>query len=153
MDLIISRPEEGTEDICFVSMAINSQMKRIFKVVFEPVAKEFGLKAEHADMLLSSTVLPEIIKKIHVAKLILADVTHHRSNVYYEIGFAHKVNPNKVIIIGQEPYDELPSDIDQQSFRYIHYGDDANGLTELRAHLRKHFQNHLDHCFLGAEAQ
>ena len=152
MDLVIHGPEEGTENICFVLMAINSQMKRIFKDVFEPVAKEFSLKAEHADMLTSLTVVPESIKKIHVAKVILADVTRHCPNVYYEIGFSHKVNPNKVIIIGQEPYDELPSNIDQQSFRYIHYGDDENGLADLRVHLRKRFQNYSGHCFLSKYA-
>jgi hypothetical protein len=135
--------EEGTEDACFVLMVINCQMKRIFKDVFEPVAKEFGLRAEHADMLPSSTVVPEMIKKIHVAKVILADVTRHRPNVYYEIGFAHKVNRNKVILIGQEQYDELPSDIQQQSFRYIRYEDDADGLADLRAQLRKRFHDCL----------
>ena len=143
-DLVIHGPEEGTEDVCFVLMAMNSQMRRIFKDVFEPVAKEFNLIAEHSDMLPSSTVVPEIIKKIHTAKVVLADVTRHRPNVYYEIGFAHKVNPNKVIIIGQELHNELPSDIDQQSFRYIHCGDDPDGLLDLSAQLSKRIQNCLD---------
>lgn len=79
---------------------MNFQMKRIFQEVFTPIIEEFALRAEHSDILASSTVALEIIRKIHTAKIILADVTRHRSNVYYEIGFSHKVNPHKVIIIG-----------------------------------------------------
>lgn len=141
---VVDGLEEGTEDVCFVLMTINSQMERIFNSVVAPVAKKFGLRAEHADMLPSSTVVPEIIKKIHTAKVIVADITRHRPNVYYEIGFAHKVNRHKVIIIGQEPYDELPSDIRQQSFRYIRYEDNTSGLSSLKTQLRQHFQNCLN---------
>jgi hypothetical protein len=143
-DSVVGGLEEGTEDVCFALMVVNSQMERIFNRVFAPVAKEFGLKAEHADMLPSSTVVPEIIRKIHTAKVILADITRHRPNVYYEIGFAHKVNRHKVIIIGQESYDELPSDIRQQSFRYIRYEDNTSGLSYLKTQLRKRFQNCLN---------
>lgn len=143
-DLVIHGPEEGTEDVCFVLMPITGQMKRIFKHAFEPVAAESGLRAEYSDMLASSTVVPEIIKKLHTAKVVLADVTRHRPNVYYEIGLTHKINPNKVIIIGQEPFAELPSDLQQQSPRYIAYEDDEDGLSDLMKQLRKRIQSCLD---------
>lgn len=144
VELVTEGEDEGTQDICFVFMALNGQMKRIFKEVFEPVASDFCLIAEHSDMLPSPVVVPEIIKKIHGAKVIIADITRHRPNVYYEIGFSHKVNPLKVIIIGQERYEELPSDIDQQSIRYIQYEDDDEGLADLKIQLRKRIQYCLD---------
>lgn len=143
-DLVTHGPEEGTENICFVLMAMNSRMNRIFKDVFAPISEEFDLRAEHSDMLASSTVVPEIIKKMHTAKIVLADITRHRPNVYYEIGFTHKVNPNKVIIIGQEPFNELPSDLQQQSPRYIKYEDDVSGLSDLGEKLRKRIKDCLD---------
>lgn len=141
--LVVGAQEDGTDGVCFVLMAVNPQMERVFSSVFSPVARAFGLKAEHADMLSSSTVVPEIMKRIHTAKIVLADVTHHRPNVYYEIGFAHKVNRHKVIIIGQGSYDELPSDIRQQSFRYTRYDDNTSGLSYLKRQLRDRFQSCL----------
>jgi hypothetical protein len=143
-ELISPGPEEGTDDICFVLMPMNSQMKRIFKDVFAPAATELGLVAEHSDMLASSTIVPEIIKKIHTAKVVLADITRHRPNVYYEIGLAHKVNPSKVIVIGQELFNDLPSDLQQQSIRYFQYDDDTDGLNNLREQLKKRIRYCLE---------
>jgi len=57
-------------------------------------------------MLCMGTVMPEIIRRVRIAKVVVADLTAHRPNVYYETGMAHAVDPDKVIIIGQVP---LPS--------------------------------------------
>jgi WXG100 protein secretion system (Wss), protein YukD len=80
-----------------------------------------------------SSVMPDIWSAICNCSLIIADCTGHNANVFYEIGIAHTLGKD-VILINQND-DVLPSNL--RGIRVIIYQNDAEGLQTLRDELGK----------------
>ena len=79
-----------------------------------------GTKCARGDTTISTEMLISKIRgNIQEADVIIADCSGHNPNVFYEIGVAHALGKNVVLISGR-PNEEVPTDI--RAYEQINYG-------------------------------
>lgn len=108
-----------------------------FETAFDPVyeaikpsAEGARMRCERADKARDNQAVIEKIKRsIQRAGIIVADMTGTNPNVWYEIGYAHGLG-KECILITQEPSEEVPFDL--RHLEHIKYSTSQKGLPELR---------------------
>lgn len=126
---------------CFVICPIGSKgsdvrarSDDIFKNLIERVLKEEGYEPFRAiDESRVGEITTNIIKGIHDADLIVADLTYANPNVYYELGFAHATSTPFIHIA--EEGTSIPFDINVISVIFV--GRTFAAMDEAREQLRK----------------
>ncbi len=100
--------------------------------IIKDVCNNLNIKLNRADEILGSqSIYNDIITNIIESDIIIADITVKNANVFYELGYAHALKKNVILI--RQPLDNVPFDIAQ--FRYIEY--------ELSFKKAKEFQKRL----------
>lgn len=119
--------EEGTE--------IRSNADKLFKHVICPVCENCGFKAERVDQINSSdSITQTIIDKIQSSDLVIADITDHNPNVFYEMGY--RKCTNKPIIHLRRKGEALPFDVN--TIRTFEYDlTDLDNVEELKKRLEQ----------------
>ena len=104
--------------IGFVIMPFGDGFDDIYKEVYAPAIKAAGLEPLRADEIYDNQpIIQDINHSIHSAKVILADVTGRNPNVNYELGAAHALGKEVIIITAKS--EDVPSDY--RHIRYIKY--------------------------------
>ncbi len=98
--LLIVRALENIMNI-FVIMPFDSEFNLIYRhLIKKPLEAHGDYEVSRADDNPDSqNLLEEIIQGIANADLIIADLTGHNSNVYYELGIAHASGKNTIQIV------------------------------------------------------
>lgn len=87
--------------------------------VIQDIAKVTGCNLIRGDNLFEPAVIvDDIWREINKAEIVIADITIHNANVFYEIGIAHTLG-KKVILIKQDNGQDAPFDINL--WRYYDY--------------------------------
>jgi len=146
----ISVPQHGVDpNLCFVLMPFDEQFSNLFAVV-ESVVKDYAyLKCVRADRIPGpSQITSDIWEHIQKSRFLIAVITGRNPNVFYEIGFAHALGKD-VILLVQEG-EKVPFDI--QVIRYLRYNPDD--LAALRDELPIHIKECLQTLpFAGAQIE
>ena len=117
---VASKSAEGDfEQICFYITPIGSEESEDRKhadlfmgSLVEPALKEFGLQVVRADLIGDAGMITrQIIDYIVHSKLVIADLSFHNPNVFYELALRHAVR--KPIVQISRAADRLPFDIGQ----------------------------------------
>lgn len=125
---------DGASADVFVLMPFRSDLKPIYEDHVKPVAATLGLSAKRADDFFSThEVMRDVWEGIYEARVIVADCTDRNPNVFYEIGLAHAIG-RQVILITQNA-DDVPFDL--RSLRYIHYQYTPPGMKRFESILRE----------------
>lgn len=120
--------------LLFVLMPFAEEFRPIYDEIIKPVVEQFGLMCVRADDLYGSkAIIEDIWKLINEAKVIIADVTRKNANVFYEIGLAHAVG-KEVIIISQS-IEDVPFDL--RHLRCFIYKDSVAGFRKLETQLKQ----------------
>lgn len=106
-----------------------------FKAEFDPVYSALGASTkgqnfrwERADDIwVNHHVIQDIVDLITKARVVVCDCTGRNPNVFYEIGIAHSLG-KEVILITQSD-DDIPFDL--RHLRYVKYLPNKEGLREL----------------------
>jgi uncharacterized membrane protein len=95
---------------CFVLSPFGEPYDRIYAEVIRPLFKELGMPVQRADEFRCSNVIMEDVRHgIATASIIIADLTGKNPNVFYELGYAHALGKD-VLLITQD-IRELPFDV------------------------------------------
>ncbi len=106
------------DNICFVIMPFGIGFDDLYEKVYVPAIQSQGLSPLRADEIYDNQpIIRDITQSIHHAKVILADVTGRNPNVNYELGIAHALK-KEVILLTAESKD-VPSDY--RHLRYLQY--------------------------------
>ena len=85
----------------FVMMAMDDskpELEDIGTGIME-VFREFGIEAITADEIEPGEAITEqVLSEIETSEFLLADLTHERPNVYYEVGHAHALNKRVILV-------------------------------------------------------
>ncbi|EKD33627.1 MAG: hypothetical protein ACD_75C02639G0003 [uncultured bacterium] len=122
---------------CFSIMPFEERFEDIDQIIAES-SQECGFEYIRGDRRLQpGSILPQIMHDIRQASVVVADITAHNPNVFYELGIAHQIKgPERVVILTQSAED---SPYDVHEFRQLCYQHNKAG----RAALRKMLPNFL----------
>lgn len=119
--------EEGTE------IRINSD--KLLKYVIAPVCEMCGFEAERIDKRNdANSITQSIIEALDNADLVIADITGHNPNVFYEMGY--RARTKKPMIHLRKKGENLPFDI--TAIRTFEYDlTDLDSVEEIKDRLKK----------------
>lgn len=116
--------------LCFVVMPFNSDdLNDIYEYFLKPaIENNCGLKCVRGDDVFGSNIIMEDIRKsIENARLIVADLTDRNSNVFYEVGIAHALN--KDVLLLSQSLNDIPFDLRHR--RVLIYNNTPKGCKKL----------------------
>lgn len=135
---------------CFVvcpigdeSSDIRKQADILFDHVIEPACDKFNFNPIRADKIATTGLITnKVIKNLRDAEIVVADLTGHNPNVFYELGVRHALNKHVILIKNKK--DKRPFDI--QSINIIDYSslDDPKEMQKLKNNVIKHIESILN---------
>ena len=128
------------QDQCFVIMPFTqSWSQEVWQKHIQKVCATLGLAAVRGDDRLGSDVLDDIWRGISESAAVIVDTTGANPNVMYELGLAHALKKN-VILIAQGS-DDIPFGL--RTYRHVIYQDSESG----RVHLERELLGYLEDMF------
>ena len=119
--------------LCFVIMPFDEEFDAVYQDIIKPVTEGLKLRCLRADEIFTSTsIIEDIQPHIRKARFLIADLTHRNPNVFYELGFAHALDKD-VILLTQDLKKDVPFDL--QHRRITAYRDRLSGPAEVKAKL------------------
>lgn len=123
--------------LCFIIMPFTEKLNPIYDSIIKPVIQDLKLKSLRADEIFSSKpIMDGVWENIKKAKFLIADLTERNANVFYELGLAHALN--KDVILLTQDIDDVPFDL--QHYRIIVYQDSISGASKLKETLKGFIQ-------------
>ena len=114
-----------------------------FNQVFDSInraAEGVSLRCRRADNIWEhAAIIQDVVSLIDRSRVVICDCTGRNPNVFYEVGIAHTLG-REVIIITQNEQD-VPFDL--RHLRYIKYLNNSQGLTDLESALQDRMQTIL----------
>lgn len=124
------------EELVFVIISFSPDMEPIFEAISD-AAQSVGLRAERVKETRGDyRITDRMLEMIRAAKIIVADLTHERPNVYFELGYARGMEKSVVTILR----DGTEVHFDVRDWNYIAYADSR----PLERALRERFKYELD---------
>lgn len=118
----------------FVLMPFAEELSDVYRYLIADGLINAGYDVKRADDILSqNNILSDIVAGIVSSDLIVADLTGANPNVYYELGIAHALNKN-VILLTQD-IEELPFDL--RSYRVVSYSVHFAKMNQAKEELYK----------------
>ena len=115
-------------------MPFGDEFESVYEDLIFPALSEAGFITTRADQFnTQQSVMQDIIQSIGRSALIIADLTGGNPNVYYELGIAHGLR-RQVILMTQE-IESLPFDL--RSYRVIEYSLHLRDARRASARLRE----------------
>lgn len=131
----------GGRRYCFVIMTYHEGYA-FFERICKIVAEETGLECIRADDIPGAG--EDLRGKIHAAidqaVCVIADVSHLRPNIYYEVGYS--VARNKPMLLLAREDVQIPTDL--LGVELIRYADNREGAAHFEKALRRHLAVHAD---------
>ena len=110
---------------CFVLMPFDSAFNDIYEFGIKGACSEAGLYCERVDeQVFLGSMLDRIYSQISRADLLVADMTGMNPNVFYEVGYAHALGKNVVLLTSVAS--DIPFDL--KHFPHIVYGSEIKTL-------------------------
>ncbi len=122
------------KNLCFILMPFRATWSdRIYRRIGD-IVRRCGLTAKRADEMSRRDIMEDIWSSLNECRLVIAECTGKNPNVFYELGIAHTLG--KDVIILTQKRNDIPFDI--QQFRNIQYEDNDDGYPVLKKELTKH---------------
>jgi hypothetical protein len=134
----IPKKIEVNSTLCFIAMPFTDELQPIFEDIVKPTVEENNLKCIRADDFFHpKPIMDDIWQSIERSRFILADLTSKNPNVFYEVGIAHALG-KEVVLISQS-LEDVPFDL--RHIRCIIYSNTHRGVEKLRTTLDKFINN------------
>src|SRR5689334_11582052 len=74
----------------------------LWERVYQPVLEDLGYQAVRADRDVGALIISQMIQRLAIADLVVADVTIANANVYYEVGVRHAAKATGCVLVGAD---------------------------------------------------
>lgn len=135
---------------CFVIMPFDPALHYFYLYIERHIWEKHGIQCKRGDTdILTIPVLEKIRTYVAEADVLIADCSGRNPNVFYELGMAHTLAKN-VILITRDPVESAPTDI--RHFEFIRYRLDKHTdfLYSLDKALREVFVDRYDDLYSKA---
>lgn len=159
LDVVLNRPIEGTgiglyawDDApvtfhetmvvaepprVFIIMPFAEPFETLYREVISPVAGEMGFEIIRVDEIPGpGIILDDIQQQIEQSHAVVAEISTHNPNVFYELGYAHALRKPAVLLVRREEGSKMPFDV--RGYRAIFYDDSIGGKKLVERNLRQH---------------
>jgi len=134
---IISDPERIEPLLVSVMMPFHPGFDEVYSLLGETVERA-GLKCRRADDIWENpAVMQDVVSLIDRSRVVICDCTGRNPNVFYEIGIAHTLG-REVILITQS-HEDIPFDL--RHLRYVPYLNNGEGRKELQRRVEARLAN------------
>jgi hypothetical protein len=107
---VLGPPKEGDWPRVFVLMPFAESLQSVYDDHIKKVALSLNVRIGRADDFFGSdSIMKDIWSAIHAADVIIADCTGRNPNVFYEIGLAHAIGRQTILI--SQSLDDVPADL------------------------------------------
>ena len=121
-------------NLVFMLMPFQPSFNRIYENHIKPTIEGLGLQIMKADDIFNpGPIMEDIWEYINNSRFIIADVTGRNPNVFYELGIAHTIGKDVIIITQKEQ--DVPFDL--LHLRYFGYTDNEAGWEQLKNNLQR----------------
>lgn len=121
-------------NLCFIIMPFNHLLNPIYESIIKPILKELTYNPLRADEIFTSKpIIDDIWENIKKSKFLIADLTGRNPNVFYELGLAHALL--KEVILLTQNLNDIPFDL--RHYRIIVYQDSISGADKLKSTLKE----------------
>lgn len=132
------------EKECFIICPIGSEgsdvrerADKLLEHIIEEVVSEFGYSTNRSDeMSEPGSITMQIIQKVVESDLVIADLTGHNPNVFYELALRHSTAKPYIQLIDSS--ESIPFDI--SDLRTIHYDFDVSSASQAREKIRQQLE-------------
>lgn len=120
-------------------MPFSPAFDRVYAAL-QGVAAQVGFRCQRADdMWEHPAVIQDVVSLIDRSRTVIADCTGRNPNVFYEIGIAHTLARDVILITQHEA--DVPFDL--RHLRFVQYHNNAEGLVALSQRLAPRLQQLL----------
>ena len=127
---------EAKKPQMFVIMPFHEPFTSLWKDVIQPVGEEYFKVEQAGEMLGPGKIVDDLQRSIEESAVVLAEVSTHSPNVYYELGYAHALKKPAILLVRQDEINNLPFDI--RHYRAVLYDDSIGGKSKVEDALRQH---------------
>jgi len=132
-------PEQLLRPVCFMIMPYNTKevagdkkmlvdFNALWTKVFQPLIEEdLHCTAIRADQDLGALIIKDMIERLALADIVIADISAANANVYYEIGIRHAVKKTGCVLISADWSAAL---FDLQQIRQLRYPLPEGAITD-----------------------
>jgi len=93
------KPSQKPDD---VAAPDKIDFNRLWNAAFEPAIRQIGYDPVRADQDLGAAIIKEMIERLAISDLVVADVTTPNGNVYYEVGVRHAAKPTDCVMVAAD---------------------------------------------------
>jgi len=135
---------------CFIAMPIQKSgtpEHRHFAAIYDTIASvvhSAGFEPIRADKIaVPGNINRDVITRLALAPLVIADLTDLNPNVFYEVGLRHAIRRNgTILLIDKARTPSIPFDLSQ--YRVIQYEGDVPGVLKLQSDLAEALRDVTD---------
>jgi nucleoside 2-deoxyribosyltransferase len=114
----------------FVAMSFATDLQPVWEEGFKPAIESAGYDAHRADSQPSTEAIDQkLIGDIRRSRFVIADVTHHRPNVYFEAGYALAMGKPVIWTVQEDHKKDLH--FDTRQFPHLVWKDAAHLAEQL----------------------
>ena len=114
--------------LIFLIIPLNPAFKRIYDLNVTTALRRIGFDAKSIDTdMRTGMIIEQIWEAICKSRAVIADVTGKNPNVFYELGLAHAIGKECIIMTQNDS--DVPFDI--RHLRYLKYSDNEEGWKKL----------------------
>lgn len=134
---VFNLTDEGPDrDLLAVMMPFAAEFRPVYKAL-QTCAAAAGMRCQRADDIwIADHVIQDVVTLLCRASVVVCDLTGRNANVFYEMGIAH-VLAREVIIITQDAHD-VPFDV--AHIRHVRYLRNREGLKQLREDVQRRLE-------------
>lgn len=135
------------EKLAFVIMPFSDDLSEIFKTIIKPTVESVELVCRRSDdYKTNKVIIQDIWKAICESRIVVADLTNLNPNVMYELGIAHTVGKETILIYQKSGETDIKFPFDLNHIRRIEYENTASGGLKLSRDLRETIESVLNPC-------
>lgn len=127
---------------------VRRRSDKVLVDIIEPVLADFDYVADRSDLISQpGSILHQILRRLRDADLVIADLTDHNPNVFYELAIRHLIGKPVVSLI--EEGQRIPFDVAQSRTIQLNHRD-PDSVERCREELRgqiRHVEEHPSDSF------